>query len=154
MRLKLEVIGDKRILTRFRGIRKRYKKTSERASHDLSRDIQRGTRHRITRRLKGDVSRYSKPRTGNLWKSVKTIRRGRYWTCQMGGPEAKYATIQEYGKTISGWHFIPKYGYGRGFSVPGGNISIPGHYMMTDAIKSTRRRAKNIVRRRFKRLFK
>lgn len=115
---------------------------------DISKDVQRGTRFRITKRFKR--------RTGRMWQSVLVTKFGKHWGVKAGGWTAPYFAVQEYGGVMPGYKFVWKRGTGKhdeGFMIPFPMTSIRrGKFPFTDAVVSARRRANIIAERRLKKL--
>lgn len=116
---------------------------------DIAKEVAAGTRANISQRFK--------QKDGRMLESVRLHKFGLHWGVIAGGATAPYFPVQEFGKDIMGWSFIPdptgRSGkYGEGHSVKGGMIRIKGRRPMTDAIVLARKNAVNTARKRLRRI--
>ncbi len=153
MRVTFKITGANETVRYLKGIESKFPYATNEIGRNIATDVARGTRMRIinmVRRTKGIG------RTGNLLNSVKTNKVGNHWNTSVGGSLAPYARVQEFGKTISGYHFVPnrRGRHAEGVSAPGGSIRVPAHYFFTNSVETTRSRAKKIAKRTIDRLTK
>lgn len=144
--ISITLLGERETRGFYSTLPGKLKLASTEIELDIARDVQKGTRQRIASRFR--------QRSGRMWESVRVHKFGRHWGVAAGGVTAPYFPVQEYGKDIVGWHFVPGGlgKHGEGTSRPGGMIRIRGRKPFSDAIASARARSKAIGERRLRRV--
>ena len=144
--ISIQLTGDRETRGFFSRLPREIKMASKEIEFDIAKDVQKGTRFRISKRFR--------QKSGRMYESVRVHKFGNHWGVMAGGATAPYFPVQEYGKEIVGWHFVPSdFGkHGEGTSRKGGIIRVPGRKPFTDAIISARMRSDKIAERRLRRI--
>ena len=144
----------------FTRVAKDFPLTADDVSKTLAEDTQTRARQLLTQRLSQKRRSYGSPNiTRTLESSMMVYQQDRGWWVfrPWSGRAGIYGPLQEAGGTITGWHFLPIKGAGKlgeGVSVPGGSITIPPKWFVTDAVESTKRRSDSIIENKIEKLLR
>jgi len=136
--ISIQLTGEREARGFFSKLPGRINVTKKEIELDIAKEVVARTRTNILQRFR--------QRDRRMLESVRLHKFGIHWGAIAGGATAPFFPVQEFGKDIVGWRFVPdptgRAGkYGEGFAVKGGMIRIKGKRPFTDAIAHARANA-------------
>lgn len=147
IKIEVKLSGDKDFANTLKTLRIKLPIHMDRGAKKIATKIKRESQRNVDARFI--------QKSGKLRKSIITrpLTKRKEIVAYKTAPDlriARYATIQEAGKIISGWHFVRREGFGKhgeGYSARGGQIRIPARHFMRDAFNKVQPQAKQIMQK-------